>query len=250
MSTTLIDKSSARRWLWLPVVALAAVGAYVVWQHSSGGSEDRAQPQALAPSPGGGWPITATAGGSEGQPLIPRGPVGETRPADITQDAWDALNKALENDPNKAQERQRLVSYLRFQRAVTQWSEMKDGPNVAGRQALARELVEQLPLHAGNGEVNSGEASLLLRALAGDLEPDPTRQQAWINNQMNRLQGTQSEAQAKALADEKRKNDEFAALQADLVAKWQNTPTANRDPATLEAQLQSLREKVYGAGGR
>lgn len=182
--------------------------------------------------------------------MIPRGPVGETRPADITQDAWDALNKALENDPNKAQERQRLVSYLRFQRAVTQWSEMKDGPNVAGRQALARELVDQLPAHAGNGEVNSGEASLLLRALAGDLEPDPTKQQAWINSQMSRLQGTQSEAQAKALADEKRKNDEFAALQADLVAKWQNTPTANRDPATLESQLQALREKVYGAGGR
>lgn len=250
MSTTLIDKSSSRRWLWLPVVALAAAGAYVWWQHSSGGADGSTHPQALAPAPGEGWPITASAGGGGGQPLIPRGPVGETRPADITQDAWDALSKALENDPNKVHERQRLVSYLRFQRAVTQWSEMKDGPNVAGRQALARELVDQLPLHAGNGEVNSGEASLLLRALAADLEPDPTRQQAWIDTQMNRLQGTQSEAQAKALAEEKRKNDEFAALQADLVAKWQNTPTANRDPATLEAQLQALREKVYGAGGR
>ncbi|HEX5355389.1 MAG TPA: hypothetical protein VFW93_04165 [Aquabacterium sp.] len=247
--STLIDKSSSKRWLWLPVVAVAAAGAYVLWLHSVSGADSASHPQALAPTPGG-WPITTSAGNNEGQPLIPRGPVGDTRPADITQDAWDALNKALENDPNKVQERQRLVSYLRFQRAVTQWSEMKDGPNVAGRQALARELVEQLPLHAANGEVNSGEASLLLRALATDMEPDPTRQQAWIDQQLSRLQGTQSEAQAKALADEKRKNDEFAALQADLVAKWQNTPTANRDPATLEAQLQALREKVYGASGR
>ncbi|TAL00119.1 MAG: hypothetical protein EPO09_00130 [Aquabacterium sp.] len=250
MSTTLIDKSSSRRWLWLPVVALAAAGAYVLWQRSAASSESSPRPQALAPAPGGGWPIAGSVGNSDGPSLIPRGPVSDTKPADITQEAWDALSKALENDPNKAQERQRLVSYLRFQRAVTQWSEMKDGPNVAGRQALARELVDQLPLHAGNGEVNSGEASLLLRALAGDLEPDPTRQQAWIDTQLKRLQGTQSEAQAKALAEEKRKNDEFAALQADLVAKWQNTPTANRDPATLEAQLQALREKVYGASGR
>lgn len=249
MPTTLIDKSSLKRWLWMPVVALAAAGAYVWLQHSAGvGTEGGAHPLALAPA--GGWPITASTGSGDGQPLIPRGSVGESRPADIAPDAWDALNKALENDPNKAQERQRLVSYLRFQRAVTQWSEMKDGPNVAGRQALARELVDQLPLHAGNGEVNTGEVSLLLRALAPDLEPDAAKQQAWVDAQMNRLQGTQSEAQTKALAAEKRKNDEFAALQADLVAKWQNSPTANRDPATLEAQLQALREKVYGAGGQ
>lgn len=248
MSTTLIDKSFSKRWLWLPVVAVVAAGAYVAWQHTVSGVDDATHPSALAPA-SGAWPITATTGNNDGQPLIPRGPVGDSRPADITQDAWDALNKALENEPNKAQERQRLVSYLRFQRAVTQWSELKDGPNVAGRQALARELVDQLPLHAGNGEVNAGEASLLLRALAVDMEPDVSRQQAWIDQQLSRLHGTQSEAQAKALTEEKRKNDEFAALQAELVAKWQNTPTANRDPATLEAQLQALREKVYGASG-
>lgn len=249
MSTTLIDKSFSKRWLWLPVVAVVAAGAYVAWQHTVSGVDGTTHPQAMAPA-SGGWPITATAGNSDGQPLIPRGPVGDSRPADIAQDAWDALNKALENEPNKAQERQRLVSYLRFQRAVTQWSEMKDGPNVTGRQALARELVDQLPLHAGNGEVNSGEASLLLRALAVDMEPDAGKQQAWVDQQLGRLKGSQSEAQVKALADEKRKNDEFAALQADLVAKWQSTPTANRDPATLEAQLQALREKVYGPSGR
>jgi hypothetical protein len=246
MPTTLINPSLTRRWLWLPVLAVVAAGAYVWWQHSQKGEPGAQRAQALPPASSSPWPITSLSAVRDSEPLIPRGAVGDERPADITQEAWDALNKALENDPNKVQERQRLISYLRFQRAVTQWSEMKDGPDVAGRQALARELASQLPLHVGNGEVNSGEASLLLRAIVGDLEPDLSRQQAWIDSQLARLNSKQSDAQVKALAQEKLKNDEFASLQAALVAKWQNTPPANRDSAALAAQLQALREKVYG----
>jgi hypothetical protein len=106
-----------------------------------------------------------------------------------------------------------------------------------------------LPLRARNGEVSSGEALLLLQSIVGDLEPDPNRQKAWIDAQLARLASTQSDAQAKALAQEKLKNDEFASLQGDLVTKWQNMPPANRDPAVLDAQLQALREKVFGAVG-
>ncbi|MGQ0599045.1 hypothetical protein [Aquabacterium sp.] len=247
MSTTLAPKSPSK--LWLLALAVLAVGVYIWLRHGQAQSDqDQDQPQkALAPAPNGMWP-SAGAAGAEG--FIPKGPVGETRPADFSQEDWDALNKALENEPNKARERNRLVAYLRFQRAVSKWSEMKDGPNVAERQGLARELVQQLPSHVANGEINSGEATLLLTAVAADLEADPAKRQAWVEAQHTQLQGTQSPEQDKALQEEQRKNEDFARQQAEVVARWQKSPVAEQDPATLERQLQALREKVYGGDAR
>lgn len=246
MSTTLVRKSPSK--LWLLALAVLAVGVYIWLRHGQAQSDQEQRQKALAPAPNGMWPSAGAAGAGDGPGFIPKGPVGETRPADFTQEDWDALNKALEKEPNKVQERNRLVDYLRFQRAVSKWSEMKDSPNVAERQGLARELVQQLPSHVANGEINSGEASLLLTAVATDLEADPAKRQAWVEAQRSQLQGTQTEDQAKALQEEKRKNEDFARQQAELVARWQKSPVAEQDPATLERQLQALREKVYGEG--
>jgi hypothetical protein len=246
MSTTLVRKSPSK--LWLLALAVLAVGVYIWLRHGQAQSDQEQRQKALAPAPNGMWPSAGAAGAGDGPGFIPNGPVGETRPADFTQEDWDALNKALEKEPNKVQERNRLVDYLRFQRAVSKWSEMKDSPNVAERQGLARELVQQLPSHVANGEINSGEASLLLTAVATDLEADPAKRQAWVEAQRSQLQGTQTEDQAKALQEEKRKNEDFARQQAELVARWQKSPVAEQDPATLERQLQALREKVYGEG--
>ncbi|MBI3381137.1 MAG: hypothetical protein HY019_03940 [Aquabacterium sp.] len=248
MSTTLVPKSPSK--LWLLALAVLAVGVYIWLRHGQAQAEQDQHQKALAPAPNGMWPSAGAAGASEGQGFIPKGPVGETRPTDFSQEDWDALNKALENEPNKARERNRLVAYLRFQRAVSKWSEMKDGPNVVERQGLAHELVQQLPSHVANGEINSGEATLLLTAVAADLEADPAKRQAWVEAQRTQLQGTQSPEQAKALQEEQRKNEDFARQQAEVVARWQKSPVAEQDPATLERQLQALREKVYGGDAR
>lgn len=245
-SATLINKSSSKRWLWLLALAVPAACAYLWWQQSHQLDGEQAQAQqakAVSHTTGGMWP---SAGPGEGGSFIPKGPVGDVKPADFSQEEWDTLNQALEREPNKVQERNRLVSYLRFQRAVTKWSEMKDSPNVAERQGLARELVQQLPGHVANGEVNAGEAAMLLTAMATDLEPDPARRQAWVESQRNQLTSTQSPEQARALQEEKHRNEVFAAAQAEIVARYQKLPPASQDPAVLEAQLQALREKVFG----
>lgn len=249
MSDPVILKSSSRHWPWVLALAVGIGGGYFGWRHEQSGENGATHSAALSPAPQGLWPSGGPGGAggdaAPGQPLIPKEPVGESRPADFSEADWDALNKALEHEPDKARERQRLVSYLRFQRAAAQWSEMKDGPDVARRQALGREIVAQLPEHVANGEVNAGEAIVLLTAIGEDLEPDMARRKTWMETQQARLQGTQTDAQAKALAEEKRKNEEFGRLQAEVVAKWQAAPAAERDPAVLERQLQALREKVY-----
>lgn len=246
-SSTLIHKSSSsKRWMLAALAAALAAAGYVWWARGQAQAELAASQHAQqASAQTSAWPAGAMAGGQE-QVSIPKDPVvGDNRPSDITQEAWDALNKALANEPNKEKERNRLVSYLRYQRAVAQWSEMKDSPNVAGRQALARELSDQMPGHVANGEVNSGEANLLLAAIVRDIEPDPAKQQAWIENQRKALQSTQTPEQAQALAEEQRKNKQFEQEQNELVNRWRNSPAAEQDPATLEKQLQALREKIY-----
>lgn len=242
----LIHKSSSKqRWVLVLLAVAAAAGAYVWWARGQARVEMAASHAQGSPQ-SGAWFASSTSASSPAQAFFPKEPVGEMRPPDISEESWDALNKALANEPNKDKERNRLVSYLRFQRAVAQWSQMKDGPDVAGRQALAGEIVQQLPAHMANAEVNAGEANLLLTAMAPDMEPDPAKQQAWIEAQRKALQSTQTPEQARALADEQRKNKQFAEEQAELVSRWQSTPAAERDPVTLEKQLQALREKIYG----
>lgn len=246
-SNTLIHKSSsATRWVLVLLAVAVAAGGYVWWARQQAQAELEVSQQAQAAKQPTPWAMGATADGGQASPFFPKEPLGDTRPPDITQDAWDALNKALANEPNKDKERNRLVSYLRFQRAVAQWSEMKDSPDVAGRQALARELAQQLPQHVANSEVNAGEANLLLTAIARDMAPDPAKQQAWVEAQRKALQSTQTPEQAKALEDERRKNKQFAEEQDAIVAEWRNAPAAQQDPATLEKRLQALREKIYG----
>lgn len=243
MSATWIQTSRQRYGLALATVLVAAVAA-AMWWWPDQGAEVQATVAPSTASGMGAWPLSAQVGSSGASPLPEV--VGDARPADFSQADWDALNRALANEPNQSQERTRLVSYLRFQRAVAQWREWQSGPVTSQRQSLARDVVAQLPGHVANGEVHAGEALTILASLAPDIEPDPTRRTAWLDEQKARMQATQTEAQAQALKAEKAKNEDFAAQEAVIVARWQSTPEASRDPVTLENQLQALREKVYG----
>lgn len=225
------------------ILVMASLGAALLWwQHE--------QPVQQAPVPApqaNGWPLTGAEDKGLAQAAGSVQAVGDVRPADFSEEDWAALNRALAHEPNQAQERARLVSYLRFQRSVATWRQMQDGPATAERQALAREVVAQVPDHVAKREVNAGEALMVLNAMAADIEPDTTRRTAWLADQQKRLQATQTEAEASALKAEKQKNEDFARQQAEIVAQWESTPVANRDPVTLERQLQLLRDKVYGS---
>lgn len=243
MSVTRIKTSRRRYGVALAIALLAAAAAAMWWWRDQAVDVQTAAPASSASGPSA-WPMSAQVGG--GVSPLPE-VVGDARPADFSQADWDALNRALANEPNPAQERARLVSYLRFQRAVAQWREMQSGPASSQRQSLARDVVAQLPGHVANGEVHAGEALTILASLGPDIEPDPARRSAWLDEQKKRLQATQTDAQAQALKAEKARNEDFAAQEAEIVARWQSTPEASRDPVTLEHQLQALREKVYGS---
>lgn len=250
MATTLIRHRSRKRWLWaLLPVALIALAA-VWWARQPA---EQAQQAAAVPDTGRSvWPTapSATSDDEADKLLFSKERVGEARPADFTQDAWDTLNKALAGNTNKDEERNRLVSYLRFQRAVTKWGEMTNGPATPERVELARQVMQEMPTHVGNGEVNAGEAMMAVTAMAMDLEPDPARRAAWIEAQRERLKATETPEQAKAVREEQDKVKKFEAEKDAITARWMSSHEPGSDPATLQEQIDALRARTFGSPSR
>jgi hypothetical protein len=249
MATTLIHHTR-KRWLWalLPVALIALA---VVWWTRQPAEPDQ-QTVAVADSGRSIWP-TAPGGTSDDEAdklLFSKEKVGEAKPADFTQNAWDTLNKALESNPNKDEERNRLVSYLRFQRAVTKWGEMTNGPATPERVELARQVMQEMPTHVSNGEVNPGEAMMAVTAMAMDLEPDEAKRAAWIEAQRARMKAMESPEQAKALRDEQDKVKKFEAEKDAITARWMSSHEPGSDPATLQEQIDALRARTFGSPAR
>jgi hypothetical protein len=226
---------------WVPTLALILVGGggTVWWLHATPPLDN------LASKTGAG-PVQTTGQVAVASLMSLPKVATDARPADISETDWMALNKAVEAEPNKPKERQRLIDYLRFQRATEQWRAMNGNPDVSNRQALGRQLLNMLPQHVANGELNSGETTLLLHALAQDLSPDPQQRQAWIDAQMQGLAAMQNPDLERALAEDRRKNADFARQQGEIVNKWRSAGPGGGDAAALEGQLQALRERVYG----
>jgi hypothetical protein len=250
MPSTLIHQSTRKRWLWaLLPVALIAIA--VVWWVRQPVVHD--EPVAAAPDAGrSAWPTTpgTTSDDEADKLLFSKERVGEAKPADFTQSAWDTLNKALASNPNKDEERNRLVSYLRFQRAVTKWGEMTNGPSTPERVELAREVMQEMPTHVANGEVNPGEAMMAATAMAVDLEPDEAKRAAWIEAQRARLRATESPEQAKAVRDEQDKVKKFEAEKDAITARWMSSHEPGSDPATLQEQIDALRARTFDSPAR
>jgi hypothetical protein len=244
MASTLIRFNSSKRWAWGLVLLVLAALAVAWWMQGRASNEPVVQ--ASASDGRSAWPTAPTAAEETDKLMFSKEPVGEARPADFSQSTWDTLNSALANAPNKDQERTRVVSYLRFQRAVSKWGEMTSGPATPERVELAHQLMDEMPTHVANGEVNPSEAMAAVTAMAMDMEPDASKRTAWIESQRARLKPTETPAQAQAQQAEKDKLKRFEEEKAAITSRWMSSPEANRDPATLESQLQALRERVFG----
>jgi hypothetical protein len=244
MASTVIRLNSSKRWVWGLVLLVLVALALAWWVQGRAGGESPVQ---VSASDGrSAWPTVPTAADETDKLMFSKEPVGEARPADFSQSTWDTLNAALANAPNKDQERTRVVSYLRFQRAVSKWGEMTSGAATPERVELAHQIMDEMPVHVASGEVNPAEAMAAIAALAIDMEADQSKRAAWIESQRVRLKATETPAQAQALQAEKDKVKRFEEEKAAITSRWMSSPEASRDPATLESQLQALRERVFG----
>lgn len=246
----MISYQSTKFWQRSWFVALlggVAIGGGIWWwqsQQEAGQAAEAASAASASSTPSNRMPTLAAAplvqGGASTPTVLPDG-----RPSDFSPEDWAALKAAMSTQPNAKAETERVVSYLRFQRAFEQWQALADSNNVQQRHQLAENLLSQVPDRLTKGEVTMGEALLLSTALLTDLQPDERLREA-------RLQAIRDQLTAAIPVDEQQvardaeRHAEFNRRQAAIVAAYQAKPEASRDPDALAADLNAARNAVYG----
>jgi hypothetical protein len=167
------------------------------------------------------------------------------RPSDFTPEDWAALKAAMSTQPNAKAETERVVSYLRFQRAFEQWQALADSSNVQQRHQLAENLIGQVPGRLTKGEVTMGEALLLSTALLTDLEPNEHLREQRLESVRAELTAAIPQPDERQVARDAERLAEFNRRQAAIVAADRAKPEGSRDPAALGRQLEEARRAVY-----
>ena len=231
--------------LWI-VVAAALGGLGVWWWHGHAAEQGTDVVQGANTAKRALWPASGARDAHPASALLsPPAILEDGRPADFTVEEWSALKAAMAKTPNPKAETERVIKYLRFQRGFEQWQGMQGSADVAQRQALARQLMEQVPERMRQGELTMGEALMLETALWTDLEPnEEVRKQrleeakVLLSNAAPKVDPQQQVQEAAMLAEYKRR-------EAAIVADWQAKPAAERNQAKLEEALEGARRAVY-----
>ena len=225
-----------------------AIGGGIWWwqsQQEAGQVAEAASAASASSAPSNRMPALAAAplvsGGASTPTVLPDG-----RPSDFTPEDWAALKAAMSTQPNAKAETERVVSYLRFQRAFEQWQALADSNNVQQRHQLAENLLTQVPDRLSKGEVTMGEALLLSTALLTDLEADERLREQRLSEMRNKFEALAPQPDAEQAAREAERLTEFKRRQSAIVASWQAQPEGKRDQAALERDLESARRAVYG----
>lgn len=106
-----------------------------------------------------------------------QGPVTQ-RPDFVSETEWQVLQGLAQQKADPRRELTRLVNELRFNKLLELWHNPPAGQDTAQRRALARQLLDELPVRVKQGQYSRAEAQRLQRELLTELEPDPQARRA------------------------------------------------------------------------
>ena len=178
-------------------------------------------------------------------PDLPLAAAAGAPPAGVTAEQWRHAQHAMADHPAREAELARLADYLAFKNRADRFQALRQQPGAAGAELaeLAHLLDSALPERLARREVGAGEARLLKLALLQVIQPDELlRSQAlagWARSEAQLASGRQGSDPRDA---------QWQRRQAEATSAWLAQPEALRDPKALEAQLQTLREQIYGPG--
>ena len=112
----------------------------------------------------------------EKQPLIApiEGPVKE-RPSFMSDMEWQMVKGVANQQPSPDQALTKLVNSVRYNKQYDTWEALPKTADPAKRQALAEQLLADLPARLLNGEMDLKGAQKSQAALLVDAEPDPKK---------------------------------------------------------------------------
>lgn len=216
MAQIQIDQSPNR--MWIAVVAAVTIAAAITLWLRSEPSENA--PNTSVSAPPSALPSTAQAMPDSAPPppalvaeviaeqkevakAIERQPVVKPitgliteRPAFVSRMEWAMLQGVAQQHANPAQELTRLVNSLRFTKQLELWQDMPRTADPTQRQAVALELLNDLPQRLHNDEMDLPAAQKLQVALLGDAVPDATQRGVRAAKEAQRLLVAASDAAA------------------------------------------------------
>lgn len=239
-STTLLFRGRRPAWRVtagaLAAVAVVAVGVWAIVHPGSGESFESAARQSGSRPLFSGW-------------VKPGSDFGQTVDVSAsTQPKWvlatepneqevQALQSALGDHPDKANELSRLIEYSRFQKQVALWSELRSGPMDSERSTLGAHLLEALPAHYNRGELMGPQALLMAQALIRDIEPNPERQDDRLAEARTRLE-REAPPEAPIESEGRAAFEFFRQQQQQIVTAHSGTQQQ------LEARLDAARRSI------
>lgn len=233
-----------RTWFLALVIGAAAGAGVWWWQARNVGPDEGVKPQAAAKTAA---PARSSEPTVDSALLVPPSVGQDGRPSDFEPEEWAALKDAMAQTPNPRAELERVVKYLRFQKAFEQWQSLQEGPDVATRRKLAEKLLQQVPERLAQAEVTYGEAAMLQAALLADIEPNEGLRQQRIEQAQAQLKAASPQSSPEEQERERRLRDEYERQQNVIVRAYQAQPENQRDPARLARDLDAARIAVYGS---
>lgn len=226
------------------VAILAALASFLLYapdDRPPAATPDTAAPGAAAdPGRGRGATAAATPASTE----VAAGPATAATPAwasGLTAQQRQQLQDALRDHPDREAELQRVSHYMAYMQTMEQFRQRQaQGAPKAELQALARQLDAGLEQRLQQREMSAAEAHLLKARLLDTLLPDDTQRAAAL------AQWREQHAPRPAPPDAREAR--YRAQESALVAAWQAQPPAQRDLKQLQAQLETLRQSVFGNG--
>lgn len=99
------------------------------------------------------------------------GPV-TARPEFVSEMEWQMLKGVAQQNPTPDAELTRLVNKLRFMKQLELWQSMEHSNDMAKRQLLAEQLLDDLPQRVVNADLDKPEAQKLQASLLKDAVSD------------------------------------------------------------------------------
>jgi hypothetical protein len=99
------------------------------------------------------------------------GPV-TARPEFVSEMEWQMLKGVAQQNPAPDAELTRLVNKLRFMKQLELWQSMEHSTDMAKRQVLAEQLLDDLPQRVVNADLDKPEAQKLQASLLKDAVSD------------------------------------------------------------------------------
>lgn len=100
------------------------------------------------------------------------GPITE-RPSFVSEMEWMMLKGTAQQNPQPDVELTRLVNFLRFTKQLELWEGLPRSADAGRRQALAAQLLDDLPSRVSHGEMDLKAAQQTQAALLKDVVADP-----------------------------------------------------------------------------